>query len=79
MEQDGIGGHYHVVIQIVIIIRQKGGPAETSNLFTPEQIFKPIMSPQIRNIILREKNRKSKNICDAYNSHLWQKFPTASE
>ena len=42
------------------ILRQKGGPAATSNLLTPEKLFKSIMRPEIYDIILRETKRKGK-------------------
>ena len=35
------------------ILRQKSGPAATSNLFTPKELFKFIMRPEICDIVLR--------------------------
>ena len=42
------------------ILRQKNGPAATSNLFTSEKLFKSIMRPEICDIIPRETNQKDK-------------------
>ena len=42
------------------ILRQRGGPAANSNLFTPHELFKSMMRPKICDIILRETNRKGK-------------------
>ena len=39
------------------ILLQRDGPAETSDLFTPDELFKSIMRPKICDIILRETNR----------------------
>ena len=39
------------------ILRQRSGPAATINLFTPDQLFKSIMRPEICDITLRETNR----------------------
>lgn len=61
------------------IIRQKGGPATTSYLFTPKEIFKPLMTPEMCDNISQETYWKSKKVCDAYNSQLLEKFPAASE
>ena len=41
------------------ILRQRGGPAANSNLFTPNELFKSIMRQEIGDIILRERNQKS--------------------
>ena len=34
------------------ILHQRGGPAANSNLFTPDELFKSIMRPEICDIIL---------------------------
>ena len=56
------------------ILRQKGGPAASSNLFTPEELFKFIMRPEICDIILREINQWSKKVCYAFNNDLLSSF-----
>ena len=38
------------------ILHQRGGPAANSSLFTPDELFKSIMRPEICDIILRETN-----------------------
>ena len=38
------------------ILCQRGGPAATSNLFLPNELFKSIMKSEICDIILREAN-----------------------
>ena len=60
------------------ILRQRGGPAANSNLFTPDELLKSIMRPVICDIILRETNRKGKRVCDAFNNDLMNRFPLAS-
>ena len=60
------------------ILRQKSGPAANSNLFTPDELFKSIMEPEICDIILREANQKGKRVCDAFNNDLMNRFPLAS-
>ena len=60
------------------ILRQKGGPAATSKLFTREELFKSMMRPEICYIILRETNRKSKRVCDAFSNNLLSRFPHSS-
>ena len=60
------------------ILRQKSGPAATSNLFTPDQLFKSIMRPEICDITLRETNQKGKRVCNVFNNDLLNRFPLAS-
>ncbi|XP_077116944.1 uncharacterized protein LOC143773353 [Ranitomeya variabilis] len=52
------------------VLRQRGGPAAISNLYTAKELFKSIMTPEMCDIILRETNRKAKRVCDAYNNEL---------
>ena len=59
------------------ILHQRSGPAANSNLFTPDELFKSIMRPDICDIILRETNRKGKRVCDAFNNDLMNRFPLA--
>ena len=56
-------------------LRQKSGPAATSNLFTSEELFKFIMRPKICDIILREKGKR---VCNALNNDLSNRFPHSS-
>ncbi|XP_077129868.1 uncharacterized protein LOC143785081 [Ranitomeya variabilis] len=42
------------------VLRQRGGPAAISNLYTAKELFKSIMTPEMCDIILRETNRKAK-------------------
>ncbi|KAM4028657.1 uncharacterized protein ACNLHF_023956 [Anomaloglossus baeobatrachus] len=58
------------------VLRQRGGPAAISNLYTAKELFKSIMTPEMCDVILRETNRK---VCDAYNNKLVQRFPDNSE
>ena len=59
------------------ILHQRGEPTANSNLFTPDELFKSIMRPEIFDIILRETNRKGKRVCDAFNNDLVNRFPLA--
>ncbi|XP_069592446.1 piggyBac transposable element-derived protein 4-like [Ranitomeya imitator] len=61
------------------VLRQRGGPAAISNLYTAKELFKSIMTPEMCDIILRETNRKAKRVCDAYNNELVQRFPDSSK
>lgn len=61
------------------ILRQRGGPAATSNLFTEKELFKSIMSPEMCDIILRETNRKARRVYEAFNNNLAERFRNASE
>ncbi|CAJ0966351.1 unnamed protein product [Ranitomeya imitator] len=61
------------------VLRQRGGPAAISNLYTAKELFKSIMTPEVCDIILRETNRKAKRVCDAYNNELVQRFPDSSK
>ena len=56
------------------ILRRRGGPAANRNLFTPDELFKSIMRPEICDIILRETNRKGKRVRDAFNNDLMNRF-----
>ena len=60
------------------ILRQRGGPTANSNLFTPDELFKSVMRPEICDIILRETIRKGKRVCDAFNNDLMNRFSLAS-
>lgn len=60
------------------ILRQKSGPAAASNISTPKELFKSIMSTEMCDIILRETNRKGKKVCDSYNNKLVQRFANNS-
>ena len=60
------------------ILHQRGGPAANSNQFTPDELFKSIMRPEICDITLRETNRRRKRLCDAFNTDLMNRFPLAS-
>ena len=60
------------------ILHQRGGPAANSNQFTPDELFKSIMRPEICDITLRKTNRKGKRVCDAFNNDLMNRFPLAS-
>ena len=57
------------------ILRQRSGPAATTNLFAPDQLFKSIMRPKICDITLRETNRKGERVWDAFNNDLLNRFP----
>ena len=59
-------------------MRQSGGPSTNSNLFTPDELFKSIMRPEICDIVLREPNRKCKRVRDAFNNDLMNRFSPAS-
>lgn len=61
------------------VLRQRGGPAAISNLYTAKELFKSIMTPEICDIILRETNRKGKRVTEAYNNQLAQRFPDCSK
>lgn len=61
------------------VLRQIGGPAAISNLYTAKELFKSIMTPEMCDIILRETNRKAKRVCEAYNNQLVQRFPDYSK
>lgn len=50
------------------VLRQKGGPALKSILFTERDLFKHIITPEMCDIILRETNRKAKRVYDANSS-----------
>ena len=60
------------------ILHRRGKPAANSNLFTPDELFKSVMRPEICDITLRETNRKGKGVCDAFNNDLMNMFPCAS-
>ena len=60
------------------ILCQRGGPTSTSNLFTPDELFKSIMRPEICDITLRERNQKRKRVCNVFNNDLLNRFPLAS-
>lgn len=60
------------------ILKQKGGPHRTTLHFTAKQIFKTIISDDIRTIVLRETNRKFKRVCDDYNKKLLEDYPDPS-
>ena len=59
------------------ILQQRGGFAANSNLFTPDELFKSIMRPEICDIILRETNQKGKRVCDAFNNDLMNRCSLA--
>ena len=44
------------------ILRQRSRPSVTSNLFTPDELFKSITRPEVYDIILQETNRKGKKV-----------------
>ena len=59
------------------ILRQSGGPAANSNQFTPDELFKSIMRPEICDIIIIEINQKGKRLRDTSNNDLINKFSLA--
>lgn len=61
------------------IIRQRGGAATFSSLYTPKDTFKSLLSNEICDIILRETNRKGAKVTETYNKKLLEKYPDASE
>ena len=60
------------------ILRQRGGPAATSKLFTPDELLKSITRPEICDIILREIDRKGKRVSDPFRNDQLSRFPLAS-
>lgn len=60
------------------VIRQKGGPVQFSKLFTAKQLFRSIISDEMCDIILRETNRKLKEVVEQANKNLREKYPNSS-
>ena len=56
------------------IIRQRGGPANYSKLYTAADVFKNILSNEMCDVILRETNRKARKVTDAYNRMNIEKY-----
>lgn len=61
------------------ILRKKSGAANFSKMFTAKETFKSIMDGDIYSIILRETNKKGKQIIDNHYAMLVEKFPNAAK
>ena len=53
------------------ILRGRGGPTAIISLFTPKELFKSIMSPEMCDIILRQTNRKGKRVFVMLLTMIW--------
>lgn len=57
------------------ILRQTGGASGSSASFTIKQTFQSLINTEMTTIILRETNRKGKNVTDAYNRKIEIDYP----
>lgn len=60
------------------ILRQRPGPIYSTSSLTAKEIFKCFISKEMCDIIIRETNRKGKEITQTYNDELLEKYPDST-